>query len=269
MDSDISDMLRRLDHYTRLRAADLRDTPRLRRGLWSHVFRGVRRFWKCYVTRRGYREGNWGVLIALMAALTPGCRNCGRGWSRAAALRMLPQNVRWEGRRLIGWWLLNREVMRWTAAGHRPCLWWRDDDAVDDTPELQRLLSVAATFNLPLLLAVIPGDAVESGQRLGRLGAALTKHPATCVAQHGASHSDRRRPGEPGPNPRLGRCRRCIENYCIGPCPYVGAAKPAACFCPAMECREPHPCRRSEAGAALLRGWLRPWACCGRHPALA
>ena len=72
VDSDISDMLRRLDHYTRLRAADLRDTPRLRRGLWSHVFRGVRRFWKCYVTRRGYREGDWGVLIALMAALYPG-----------------------------------------------------------------------------------------------------------------------------------------------------------------------------------------------------
>lgn len=71
VDSDIADMLRRLDGYTRLRAADLQDRPAARRGLWSHAFRGMRRFWKCYVTRRGYREGDWGVLIALMAALYP------------------------------------------------------------------------------------------------------------------------------------------------------------------------------------------------------
>ena len=31
----------------------------------------LRRFYKCYVTRKGYREGEWGVLIALMAALYP------------------------------------------------------------------------------------------------------------------------------------------------------------------------------------------------------
>lgn len=35
------------------------------------MFRAVRRFYKCYVTRKGYREGEWGVLIALMAALYP------------------------------------------------------------------------------------------------------------------------------------------------------------------------------------------------------
>ena len=51
---------------------DLRHRPGARRkGLVSHAFRAVRRFWKCYVTRRGYREGDWGVLIALMAALYP------------------------------------------------------------------------------------------------------------------------------------------------------------------------------------------------------
>ena len=31
----------------------------------------VSRFWKCYVGRRGYREGPWGFLIALCAALYP------------------------------------------------------------------------------------------------------------------------------------------------------------------------------------------------------
>ena len=37
----------------------------------SNLFRAVRRFYKCYVGRKGYREGDWGVLIALMAALYP------------------------------------------------------------------------------------------------------------------------------------------------------------------------------------------------------
>jgi len=31
----------------------------------------VTRFWKCYVGRRGYREGPYGFLIALCAALYP------------------------------------------------------------------------------------------------------------------------------------------------------------------------------------------------------
>lgn len=70
VDTDVSDMLRRLDRYTALRAIDLRRQS-VRPGLVSHAFRGVRRFWKCYVARRGYREGGWGVLIALMAALFP------------------------------------------------------------------------------------------------------------------------------------------------------------------------------------------------------
>ena len=35
------------------------------------VFRGFRRFWKCYVRRKGHREGGLGFLIALMAGLYP------------------------------------------------------------------------------------------------------------------------------------------------------------------------------------------------------
>jgi glycosyltransferase involved in cell wall biosynthesis len=70
VDTDIGDMFQRLERYTRLHAIDLRANKR-RPGLISHAFRGLRRFWKCYVTRRGYREGDWGVLIALMAALYP------------------------------------------------------------------------------------------------------------------------------------------------------------------------------------------------------
>jgi len=70
VDEDIGDMVDRLNRYTALRAADLAD-----RGapgtLGDNVFRGFRRFWKCYVGRRGREEGDLGFLIALMAGLYP------------------------------------------------------------------------------------------------------------------------------------------------------------------------------------------------------
>lgn len=69
VDTDIGDMMRRLERYTALRAVDLSARPR--GGVASNLFRAVRRFYKCYVGRKGYREGDWGVLIALMAALYP------------------------------------------------------------------------------------------------------------------------------------------------------------------------------------------------------
>jgi glycosyltransferase involved in cell wall biosynthesis len=67
---DISDLLHRLDRYTGARAQDLREggDP----GSLAHNLRRiVSRFWKCYVGRRGYREGLWGFLIALLASLYP------------------------------------------------------------------------------------------------------------------------------------------------------------------------------------------------------
>ncbi len=70
VDRDISDMLIRLDRYTSLRAEDLRRSGDI--GSFAHNLRRVgSRFWKCYVGRRGYREGYWGFLIALCAALYP------------------------------------------------------------------------------------------------------------------------------------------------------------------------------------------------------
>jgi glycosyltransferase involved in cell wall biosynthesis len=70
VDRDISDMIRRLDRYSSARAADLReagDPDPTRR----YVRRFFSRFWKCYVARRGYREGGWGLLIAILAGLFP------------------------------------------------------------------------------------------------------------------------------------------------------------------------------------------------------
>jgi glycosyltransferase involved in cell wall biosynthesis len=70
VDRDISDMIRRLDRYTTAHAADLRASGDI--GTLGHNVRRIfSRFWKCYVSRRGYREGPYGFLIALMAGLYP------------------------------------------------------------------------------------------------------------------------------------------------------------------------------------------------------
>jgi glycosyltransferase involved in cell wall biosynthesis len=70
VDEDIGDMVDRLNRYTALRAADLADRGEPGR-LWDNVFRGFRRFWKCYFRRQGRTEGDLGFLIALMAGLYP------------------------------------------------------------------------------------------------------------------------------------------------------------------------------------------------------
>ena len=70
VDRDISDMIRRLDRYSSARARDLRERG-VDEGLGRNVRRVFSRFYKCYVRRKGYREGQWGFLIALMAGLYP------------------------------------------------------------------------------------------------------------------------------------------------------------------------------------------------------
>lgn len=70
VDRNISDMIRRLDSYTSARARDLRDSGNV--GSFANNLRRLfSRFIKCYVFRKGYREGGYGFLIALFAGLYP------------------------------------------------------------------------------------------------------------------------------------------------------------------------------------------------------
>lgn len=70
VDRDISDMIRRLDAYTSAKARDLRASGEIG-SLVNNIRRVFSRFFKCYVMRKGYREGGYGLLIALMAGLYP------------------------------------------------------------------------------------------------------------------------------------------------------------------------------------------------------
>lgn len=70
VDRNISDMIKRLDSYTTARAKDLKDSGDIG-STTNNVRRLFSRFFKCYISRKGYKEGGYGLLIALFAGLYP------------------------------------------------------------------------------------------------------------------------------------------------------------------------------------------------------
>jgi glycosyltransferase involved in cell wall biosynthesis len=69
-DDDIADLIARFNRYTTARACDLRRSGE-HGSLWRNLGRFFARFYKCYVRKKGYREGHWGLLIAVLAGLFP------------------------------------------------------------------------------------------------------------------------------------------------------------------------------------------------------
>jgi hypothetical protein len=84
------------------------------------------------------------------------------------------------------WDDLSREADHWSQVGRAIDFWWRDDDAVADSPSLRLLLDRPA----PIALAVIPGRLEES------LAASLAAAGRVTVLQHGIEHRNLAAPGE-------------------------------------------------------------------------
>ncbi|MBI1364142.1 MAG: glycosyltransferase [Proteobacteria bacterium] len=70
VDDDVDDMLKRLLSYSRARSEDLLESGDIG-SLGNNIRRFFSRFFKCYVARKGYKEGALGFLIALCAGLYP------------------------------------------------------------------------------------------------------------------------------------------------------------------------------------------------------
>ena len=70
VDDNITDMIARLNRYTSAKALDMLDNPHWNK-LWPNIRRFFSRFWQCYVRRNGYKEGIYGICIALCAGLFP------------------------------------------------------------------------------------------------------------------------------------------------------------------------------------------------------
>ena len=68
---DISDMLIKLDKYSSARALDLLEQKKNTENSIKNFRRLFSRFWKCFILRKGYKEKNIGLIIAIMASLYP------------------------------------------------------------------------------------------------------------------------------------------------------------------------------------------------------
>lgn len=67
---NVGDLIAKLNGYSEARAADLRANGDPGRAA-SNYRRLVSRFWKCFVSRKGYKEGGIGFMIAVCGALFP------------------------------------------------------------------------------------------------------------------------------------------------------------------------------------------------------
>ena len=83
---------------------------------------------------------------------------------------------------MSSWQAFDDEVARWREAGRTVELWWRDDDATDATPALDRLLALHRRTAAPLALAVVPARATPA------LAERLAGEPGVDLLQHGYGH---------------------------------------------------------------------------------
>ncbi len=97
--------------------------------------------------------------------------------------------------------LLRAELDLWGRKGITARFWWRDDDATDGSDQLESLAALAASNDLTVGLAVIPGR-----MQVG-LPKALEKHEHLVPLCHGYVHKNHSRSGpmaEFGPDRPLG-----------------------------------------------------------------
>ena len=88
------------------------------------------------------------------------------------------------------WAALDDELARWRDVGRDAVLWWRDDDAAEMTPALDRLLELQRATSAPLSLAVVPARATEA------LAQRLVHEPGIDLLQHGYAHVNHGGAGE-------------------------------------------------------------------------
>lgn len=85
---------------------------------------------------------------------------------------------------MSSWQALADEAARWRDAGRSAELWWRDDDAIDVGPSLDRLVDLVRDSQMPLALAVVPAQATAA------LAARVANEPGIDVLQHGYAHAN-------------------------------------------------------------------------------
>ena len=82
------------------------------------------------------------------------------------------------------WQPLIEAIGRWRDAGRQPSFWLRDDDAIEPTAPLERLVKLTGRFGVPVGLAVIPAHVKEA------LARRVAYAPHVTALVHGWSHQN-------------------------------------------------------------------------------
>lgn len=82
------------------------------------------------------------------------------------------------------WAMLHHELDLWAESGKTATLWWRDDDATEETPQLHALDALSREMKIPVSVAVIPARLQRS------LPQFLHARDNFIAMQHGYSHSN-------------------------------------------------------------------------------
>ncbi|WP_050603062.1 polysaccharide deacetylase family protein [Ruegeria sp. 6PALISEP08] len=97
------------------------------------------------------------------------------------------------------WQPLNTELDHWRASGMSLPLWWRDDDAIAPTRQLDRLAELSKQLDVPVHLAIIPRDAAPT------LAEYVADRPSLVPVIHGWAHANHAPKGEKKAEFRLNR----------------------------------------------------------------
>ena len=112
---------------------------------------------------------------------------------------------------MVSWSDLTRELDTWAKEGRAATFWWRDDDAVEVTPALEKLFRTADEAKTPLSLAVIPGALQHD------LVSHVNGRTGIDVLQHGYMHVNHAPPGSKDSEFGPGRgCEGCLEELAQG-----------------------------------------------------
>lgn len=88
------------------------------------------------------------------------------------------------------WHGLHRELDRWAIEGRAARFWLRDDDAVEPSTALDRLLEMTDRHRVPVLLAIVPLAATQA------LARRLERVVGVSPCQHGCAHRNHAPPDQ-------------------------------------------------------------------------
>ncbi len=109
------------------------------------------------------------------------------------------------------WHVLDQELEHWRAQGLSFPLWWRDDDAIAWTPQLERLSDLSKRLGLAVHVAVIPCDAKPD------LAGYMARTPNLIPVVHGWAHKNHAPPDEKKSEFRLHRpIAQIVEDAAAG-----------------------------------------------------